>query len=83
MQQHLFRRSAIQQVQQAPQLFADGVALLESNDDPGVVTVRRDSVPVEQTEVFDVETVQDPPVAGSAAQMVFVASTDHPPVRGG
>jgi hypothetical protein len=66
------------QVREALQLFADGVALLESDDDPGVLAACRDPVPMEQTEVSDVETVQDPPVAGSAAQMVFVISTDHP-----
>jgi hypothetical protein len=33
---HLGRRLAIQKVQQ-PQLFTDGVALLESEDDPGVL----------------------------------------------
>src|ERR1035441_8990468 len=42
-----------------------------------------DPVRVEQTEVFDVEAVQYPPVAGGATQMVFVASTDHPAVQSG
>ena len=79
---HLGRRLAIQKVQQ-PQLFTDGVALLESEDDPGVLPACEDPVRVEQTEVFDVEAVQYPPVAGGATQMVFVASTDHPAVQSG
>src|SRR5260221_10740688 len=75
--QHFLRRPPVQKVQEPPQLFARGIALLGRQNDPAVRLSASDPLRVQRTVVPDVETVQDPTIASSVAEVLFVASIDH------
>ncbi len=61
----------------SPELFANGIALLEPENQPCVLMSAGDPLLVEQAVVFDVETVQHSVVATRITQMLFVASADQ------
>jgi hypothetical protein len=64
-------------VQEPPQLFARRIALLGRQNDPAVRLSSGDPLRVQRTLVPDVETVQEPTIAGGVAEVLFVASIDH------
>jgi len=77
---HLLSGSRGHELEHAPQLVADRVALLLGQDNPRMPRCSLQEVGVQGIEIRDIEAVQDPPLLRAPAQLVGIRASTHPVV---